>query len=330
MEILSERDLQILETITQYSYVLDSIYTRLFEEEMINGPDTVKYDELLEELTGVRKATEDLYESLKITPEKVNLCSYYLITTNKDYKKYDDRILEAINVFKTPNLVDSRMLNRFEKELYRDEESYKNWIVKENLVSSEEIDNFLAYASLEKTVTTDIERAFMYFIRKDSGALDEEAKDLWNRIKYNLLFLSPNTEEEFLLHKGTSQEELTFSFPFVGEINQLREEVIINTQADEGMRACRDAITNMIHPNHSVAGYFPERDIYRPYLKAGLSILLSLNNYEEIIESLKDYLLVMDRNQREECSRTLYSVINTIDEFVENKPKCKFLHFQTK
>lgn len=324
-----ERDFNILEQITQYSYAIYEIYSLLHEEELRHGTDTVQYAEFLELLKSTKQEEDDLYQSLELTPAKANLYSNYLITTSTGYKKYDDRILDAFKTVNRQSLVDFRMLYRLEEERSKDVEAYEKWLVEmKALRNLERVEDFVVYSALKKAIMEDIERAFLYFNGESFSGAKENFKILLNRVKYDLLFISQAMEDTLITDENSFQEAPLFTSFFVGELRNVKKGGIMNIQAEEGIRTCGNATLNLVAPNFDKN--FTGNPVYYDYLKAGLSILLLLDNCNELVASLKGHLYSINKRSNGECSNSLNSMITFIDKFQKEKPKCKYLHFDQK
>lgn len=321
-----ERDFILLEEIERISYMIYKVYSMLQNEELKNGIGSTHYQILFDVLKDRKQKENNLYQCLELTPDKADNISGYLIKINNYREEYEDNILDAIKSYNIQGLAVSRILNRLSDSVIQDREGHKKWLIKKGIFLGGDVEDFLRFVNLKEAITSDIERAFLYFNQNRLCSVKRDEKAMVNRVKYNLLFLSQNMEQEFLNRQGSDIDEITFTFPFVGEFNGINKGRIEVIQQDSGVKVFCNSVVNLASLNPDFKG----SELYYDYLSAGLSALLSLENNSLIYSGLKGYIRTSDEINNRNCSFSVEQMINFIDNFEKEKPKCKYLHFGQK
>lgn len=327
MATVAPKDIDILKQIEENAKLIIDIYRDLYFEEYLSGVKTKDYYECLKGLVSLREKEKTLYECLELTPDRANKIIGFLIMNASSVKRYDDRILDAINSPSTESIILNRMISGLEKELYKEEEDYKKWLLSSGILLTEKSsEEAFLNTYLESIIKRDCEEAFLRFNKVDILS-SERDKYLRRKIKYNLLSLSPDTEERFLDYAGIFPEDIYFSFPYISEKRKIDRPMIISTQEDEGLRILNTALVNLVHFNDTFDINSWGAPIYQAYFKVGLSLLLPFSYYDDFINDLEEQVYSFDRESNSNCTYSLNGILDTISEFEEDVPKCKYLHF---
>lgn len=327
MEKISAIDLEILGQIENNGKKIIEIYKKLYFQNCMEEVDQKEYFNLLKKLACAKNIENDLYEKLYLTPAKANNMIGYLIRNNPNFGRRDDRILEAIELSSEKKLIFCRMVTRLEKESHKNEKDYINWLLSTGtMLTKETAHDMYSNFCLEDAIQKDCEKAFLYF-NQTNVSKSKKGEYLQEKVKYRLLFLSSAVEDDFLYHNGKYPEELYFSFPFAGEIRQMNRSLMNDTIEEKAMDILKVAIINLVHPNNEFSSTLLKDQLYQSYLKTSLSILYCFDYYDRVVNQLEEQLYLINKQENGNCSISFHHIINSVDEFDQAAPKCKYLHF---
>lgn len=326
---ISFKDQNILAEIAVITKEIDKIYKKLFFEEVIKNTDTKTYYQLIEKLRSTKKIEQELYDRLEITPNKGNNLIGFLISTSPLSDKKDNNVLTAIGTATHEELLIHRILNKIENMSRQNSELFKEWLIEGGFFfEKDDADNYARTLKFTKALFEDFERAFSSFnsdnIQNSSSIV---AKDLTTNIKYNLSFICENIENELLTNPSLIQKEICFSFPFIGDVNKVDVHFAAGLQRDYGVACCIDAIKNILCPNATKDDIFTiNTKIFTPYLNASLALLFPLDEYDVIVNCLKQKIDKENNAHNNDLSVSANFIYNLFDNVGEVKPKCKYLH----
>ena len=329
MEEISLKDRDILEQIKEHTNLISNIYKRLFFEEITQGNKTEEYYSLLYKLETFKKEEEKLYSELELTPQKANNLIGFVISSNNKYQELENNVLTAINSINTQDLIENRIVRQLNIRLYKDKQEYLDWLVESGFfLTFDQAEEYNKFSEVNQAISNDFENAFLFFytqIIQDSAS--EKVKDYLTKIKYNLLFLSKNAEDELLYRRGSIPEEIYFSFLLISEINQINKELMSETVETSGIHYCKSAIANILM--NSILDEDTqdiEQNVFAQYLKSGLTILLALNNYKDLVKNMRMEMFMTNLITSGEFNASMDFVSESVKGIEKVKSKCNYLH----
>ncbi|MBQ7137055.1 MAG: hypothetical protein IJO43_03680 [Bacilli bacterium] len=330
MEKISLHEQRIINEIIDISKLIINIYQRIFFEEIEESINTENYWNLLSELNRVVEKEDVLYSKLELSIEEVTKLIEYLDVIEPKYISHGNNVLDAINFPTNQPLYIHRILNRLKDASLKEDKEWEKWLIGNNaFLSQKEAKKYIGFRRLDMAVVNDFENAFVYYLNEQlENSNNENNRDAFARIKYNLLSISQNVEDNFL-NASKLNDGIYFTYPFISEYyripQQISEEIVF--VACRGY--CEVGMTNVLIRDDNVSNDF-ELDFitFFTYMKAGLSFLFSFDDYDYLMETLGDEITDINNCANNELSIITNLLLSQIDDIGSNKPKCKYIHLK--
>jgi len=331
---ISLQDQDILEKIILISKKISDAYFRLYEEEKNNNCETVNYSKLLRELAQIKKEEQQLYDELQLTPDKSNDLQDYIIKTEKSFTIKENNVLEAITNIDSRTLYIYRILNRLKNGFFKSNEEWIKYLLDNNVFFSKgDAKRYIAYRRFDESLENDFENAFVYFLNQDTieEAEDEFLKSLCIKVKYDLSYISETVENRLMTDEYYDKDSLYFTFPFIAEFYKINKDNAEDLQFQASYNYCGEALKHLLIKDELVKECFGlEFTLYFIYMKAGLSLVYPLEDYDALIESLEEEICSINDSTNNKLSITTNALLEEMSYVGQSKDKCKYLHFVSK
>lgn len=328
-KIVSAKDRDLIKRISDLTKLITRAYQNMFFEEMENGTNTNHYNFLLEELLKLKEEEAILYDKLELTPEKANRLIEYLMLTRQLPMREKNNVLNSFYGIDSKPFYIYRILNKLENFCKNNDDKFQDWLIVNSIFpNKEEAKEYILYLKLFSALNDDFEKSFMYFNELTLKNTDSVAsKETLSKVKYNLCTISENIEYEFINNHFLEKDSIYFSFPFIAEMNRINEKSIKNFQINCSGEYCAKAIENLLCPNQSIDDIFMiEKDFFSSYLKAGLSLIYPLDEYDIMLDAINNSLQRALEASNGNSSKSVDLIFDSFDNLTEVRSKYKYLH----
>ena len=325
-------DQKIMDEIIDISMLIGNIYQRLFSLYVKGAQNSKEYVILLQELEKCQNIEKSLYEKLNVTPEKASNLIDYLVVSERFDLQPGNNVLHAIYIEDYESLYPYRIVNKLIDLSFQNKQNYLEWLVEEgNFLDTISAESYFKIKKFESSIDSDFERIFMCHLNEelDNDNTDKE-REWFARIKYNLSFISNNIEKT-LTDPNNVNSDFYYTFPFVGEINDIDIEYCEDIQIEKSSAYISHAMRG-IFIKDSLVDEDVEIDfrVFKIYMRTGLGFIYEIENYDELIDILSVDIIETNEEANNWLSISTNILLSEIDEIEYEKPKCKYLHFINK
>lgn len=319
--MLTEQDKKKLTEIKNITEEIKKVYTRLFYIETAN--EGLDKTESIKQLRKLKEQENELYDELEIDTNKVSTITYYLTGESVSSKMSEDNIFNAIYADGFDRLVTSRIINKICLLAVSDDDYLMEHLEMTYEYEDEDEDSLesdIAITRLNESLDNDFERLFLVLNEENIKA--NPNKDKYSKVKYELLFSSPNSEDYFL--DVVEKDKVYISFHMYGEMYRIMEPIVGYFQVEKATNCCAKAINAVLHINdpddeNSIMLY--------TYIKASFTLLSSnKESYNLNIYSIKESLKGLDIDSEYSMSDTIEEINKCLDSKKLHHEKCKYLH----
>lgn len=304
--MLTEQDKKILTEIKNITEEIKEIYTKLFYTEIADEEINKEY--CIEQLKKLKIEENNLYNKLELDYEKASTITYYLTGESLSEKTNQNNIFNAIYSDNFDGLVINRITNKICSFATKTDDYLREYLeMSYDYEDEEELEDYIAITRLNESLDSDFERLFL--VLNEENVKKNPQTDKYAKVRYKLLFASPNTEDYFL---NTKEKNCVYiSFEMYGEVYHILQQVVSYFQVEKATDCCAQAINTVLHINdpddeNSIMLY--------TYIKASFALLSSNEeSYNLNLYSIKESLKTLNIDSEYSMSDTINRISKCLD-----------------